>query len=183
MISTENSKKYVLREVQLPDDAQLIAHIDTSFTTDAIFEIDIVDKNIVLKEKHLEKPLRKEFPLDDLNDADRPWGKAFVIMDDGVAIGFAALGYQAWNKRLVLWHFYVDTPLRGKGLGRMLINKAEEYGKTIGAQYIWLETSNLNVPGFEIYKKLGFELCGLDKTLYAGTKSESEMALFFAKPI
>jgi ribosomal protein S18 acetylase RimI-like enzyme len=52
-----------------------------------------------------------------------------------------------------------------------------------GAINLWLETSNLNVPGIRAYRRLGFELCGADATLYLGTPAASEQALFFARPL
>lgn len=35
------------------------------------------------------------------------------------------------------------------------------------ARCLWLETQNVNYPAVQFYLRLGFELCGLDQTLYA----------------
>jgi ribosomal protein S18 acetylase RimI-like enzyme len=80
--------------------------------------------------------------------------------------GFIAAGYHPWNRRLTIWHLYVDNAHRKKGIARLLVIRANDYGVSRGALNLWLETSSLNVPGVQAYRRLGFELCGLDTTLY-----------------
>ena len=58
-----------------------------------------------------------------------------------------------------------------------------EYGLRRGALHLWVETSNLNVPGIRAYRRMRFELCGADTTLYLGTPAANEQALFFALPL
>jgi len=49
--------------------------------------------------------------------------------------------------------------VRGRGIGTMLIKKAEEFGKKLGAHRTWLITGkDWSENGF--YKKLGFKLIG-----------------------
>ena len=48
---------------------------------------------------------------------------------------------------------------RGRGVGTMLIKKAEEFGKKFGAHRIWLITGNDWLENI-FYKKLGFKLIG-----------------------
>jgi hypothetical protein len=56
-------------------------------------------------------------------------------------------------------------------------------GREASAVTAWAETSNVNHPGVEAYRRLGFSLCGCDATLYRGTPSEEEFALYLARPI
>ena len=128
------------------------------------------------------QPTTKRFSLDDLGDSERPWDTAWVAAEDGVR-GFAAAGFQAWNRRLVLWHFYVDAAWRGQGLGRRLMAAVLEEARARQARHVWLETSNQNPPGVAAYQALGFTLSGLDLTLYDGTPSQGEFALFFSRPV
>ncbi len=46
---------------------------------------------------------------------------------------------------------------REKGVGTMLINKAEEYGKSLGAHRSWLMTGS-DWSNRDFYNKLGFEV-------------------------
>lgn len=53
----------------------------------------------------------------------------------------------------------VDEKARGRGIGTMLINKAEEFGKKLGAHQMWLITGKDWSENI-FYKKLGFKITG-----------------------
>ena len=172
-----------IRQARLPHDAAAIEAIDTSFTTDVVFDVEASGGGFVLCERRLAAPLAKRFPLDDVRSRDRPWSHAFVAEDGGACLGFAAAGLEPWNRRLVLWHLYVQPSARGRGIGRRLVDRAAGLGRELGARHIWLETSNLNAPGVAAYRALGFRLTGVDTTLYDATPAAGEIALFFSRPI
>ena len=48
---------------------------------------------------------------------------------------------------------------RGRGVGTMLIKKAEEFGKKLGAHRSWL-LAGKDWPANSFYKKLGFKIIG-----------------------
>jgi ribosomal protein S18 acetylase RimI-like enzyme len=66
---------------------------------------------------------------------------------------------------------------RGKGVGTMLIQKAEEFGKKHGAHKTWLVTGK-NWPANTFYKKLGFEQIGSLPDFYFHTDF-----VIYARPI
>jgi predicted GNAT family acetyltransferase len=82
-----------------------------------------------------------------------------------------------------LRHLYVDIPFRRQGIARRLLAQVSARALAVGAHHIWLETSSLNVPGAVAYGALGFQLTGLDLTLYDATPAAGETALFFSKQI
>jgi ribosomal protein S18 acetylase RimI-like enzyme len=170
-----------IREARLPADAAAIEAIDTSFTSHVVYEVETTGEGFALRERRLVAPTAKRFPLDDLRSDDRPWSHGFVAEDDGACIGFAAAGFQPWNKRLMLWHLYVQPTARGRGVGRQLVERVTELGRQLGARHLWLETSSLNAPGVAAYRALGFSLTGIDVTLYDATPAEGEIALFFSR--
>ena len=172
-----------IRPANLPADALAIERIDTSFTTAEVYEIEATPIQVGLRLRRLVAPLRKQFPLDALRSASPPYTDAWVAALDGAIVGFAASSFDTWNRRLVLWHFYVDPPARGRGVGRRLIETVKAHGLECSARHIWLETSSLNVPGVAVYSALGFRLTGLDLTLYDGTPSEGEVALFYSQEL
>ena len=172
-----------VREAKLPDDAQQIAALDRSFTTDSIYTVHCHGDQMALRLDTLSTPLTKRFPLDDLDMQDRPWEFAAVAIAGGHICGFIAAGYQGWNRRLTIWHLYVANSHRKRGIARLLLHRANDYGASRSALNMWVETSSLNVPGVKAYRRLGFELCGIDTTLYLGTSAATETALFFARPI
>ena len=106
---------HTIRPADLTADARAIAAIDTAFRTSEIFDLKAQGDSIVLTRRPLAEPLEKRFPVEDLGDPERPWDLAWVAEAHGVVRGFAAAGFQAWNRRLVLWHLYVDAPSRGRG--------------------------------------------------------------------
>jgi ribosomal protein S18 acetylase RimI-like enzyme len=172
-----------VRSALLPADRDSIAAIDRSFETRQTFDLSADGSSVRLVARSLADPVAKTFPLDDLDDPNRPWDAAWVAEADGRVVGFAAAGWQAWNRRCVLWHLYVDAAARGLGAGRMLIEAALAHARGLGARHLWLETSTLNVPGVAAYRALGFTLTGADLTLYDGTPAEGEGALFFSAPV
>jgi ribosomal protein S18 acetylase RimI-like enzyme len=134
----------------------------------------------VLHERRLAFPLTKRLPLDDLSAPDRAWSHAFVDDDDGLT-GFAAAGFTPWNKRLTLWHLYIRPDRRRSGIGRALVDRVDSLGRELGARHLWLETSNANPPALRAYRAMGFELTGVDLTLYDATPAEGEVALFMSR--
>ena len=170
-----------IRRAILPQDAAGIAAIDTAVQTTNVLAASAGPQGIVLRS--VPQTVSKRFTLDDLGDPGRPWDTAWVAVDGARIVGFAAVGFQAWNRRLVLWHFYVDAARRGQGLGRRLMGAVLDHAGAAGARHVWLETSNHNPPGVAAYQALGFALTGLDITLYDGTPSEGEFALFLSRPV
>ncbi len=173
-----------IRPARLPDDIDAIVALDISYHTDVIYGARFDDGLIALEEVRLKEPITKSFPLNDLHDPIMPWTIGLVAVDDdGRVVGFVAAEFRAWNRRLVLWHLYVDRGFRGKGVARRLVAAIQAQAERAGALHIWLETSNLNVPGVKAYAQLGFHVSGLDATLYDGTSAQGEFALFLSKPV
>ena len=155
--------------------------IDASFSTERIYRIERVPSGFVLRLEDVTPPLEKRFDLEEALKSDAAWNAAYVAEAGGAVRGFAALRWEAWNRRLVLSHLYVDRALRRSGLGRRLMARVLDAGTPLGARTAWLETSNVNVPAILAYEALGFERCGLDVTLYDGTAAEGEVAVFMAR--
>jgi ribosomal protein S18 acetylase RimI-like enzyme len=99
---------------------------------------------------------------------------------DGEIRGFATAGYEAWHGRLVLWFLYIAPAWRRQGVGRGLLARVEAHGRSVGASHVWLETSNVNVPGVRAYERLGYALCGADARYY-GAYMPGETAIYLAK--
>ncbi|HLI65699.1 MAG TPA: GNAT family N-acetyltransferase [Caulobacteraceae bacterium] len=173
----------MIRPAGLAADRSAILALDTGFETRSVFELRQGARDLALVERPLDAPLRKSFPLDDLDDPERPWTDAWVAEEGGRVAGFVACAFRAWNRRMVIWHLYVDGPFRGRGVGRALVEAVANAARARGALSLWLETSNLNVPGVHAYEAMGFALTGIDARLYQGTPAEGEAALFFERQL
>jgi ribosomal protein S18 acetylase RimI-like enzyme len=159
-----------------------ICALDTSFETATVFDVVTTPRRIELVERPITPPLVKRYPIDDAFAPWATWDVGFVAEDSQIC-GFAAVEYEPWHARLVLWHLYVATDRRREGIGRALLERVEAYGKKRRASRVWLETSNVNVPGIAAYERLGYALCGIDTTLYDTTDTEAETAVYLAKRI
>jgi GNAT superfamily N-acetyltransferase len=168
-----------IRELDRTRDRDAIEALDTSFETDVIFELVTQRRSIELVERKLERTLTKRYPIDEIFAPWARWERGWVA-EDGRVRGFATVEYAAWQQRLILWFLYVDRGSRERGLGRMLLECVEAHGRAVGASHVWLETSNVNVPGVRAYQHLGYALCGAD-TLYYGSYMPGESAIYLAK--
>jgi len=111
------------------------------------------------------------------------WETAFPAGDGGGGLAFAAVEYEAWHARLVLWHLYVTRTRRREGFGRALLAQVEAHGRAVGAHTVWLETTSANVPGVLAYERLGYALCGADVTVYATLPYADEAALYLTRSL
>ena len=78
----------------------------------------------------------------------------FVRDADGrICGGLLAEQYDSWLHVRILW---VDDSLRGSGLGRSLMDRAESEARSHGCKAIHLSTLSFQARPF--YERLGFEL-------------------------
>jgi ribosomal protein S18 acetylase RimI-like enzyme len=168
-----------VRELDKTGDRRAIEALDTGFETDTIFEFVRQPRGIELAERRLERPVTKRYSIGEVFAPWASWELGWVAESGGVR-GFAAVAYEPWHQRLILWFLYIDRGFRRAGLGRALLERAEAHGRTLGASHVWLETSNVNVPGVRAYERLGYSLCGAD-ALYYGSYMPGESAIYLAK--
>jgi ribosomal protein S18 acetylase RimI-like enzyme len=172
-----------IRPIDRARDRAAVATIDTSFETDTIFEVVAAARGLTLVERRLDSPRTKRYSLSEAFAAWSSWDFGLLAEVDGVPGAFAAVEYEAWHSRLVLWHLYVTRSRRREGLGRLLLTELEAHGRMLGAHTIWLETTSVNAPGIAAYERLGFALCGADVTVYDTLPYADEAAIYLSKPL
>jgi ribosomal protein S18 acetylase RimI-like enzyme len=172
-----------LRPARWPDDVRLLAGLDTSFTTDRIYDVVREPFGFALVERRVDPPLRKDYgPVSGLDPSSPELEYAVVAEAEGEAVGFAAAQYEAWSRRMLLWHVYVAPQWQGRGVGRALIQEIETLARSAGARCLRTETQNTNHPAIRFYQRIGFRLCGLDVSLYdPPTTDTGEVAVFLAR--
>jgi ribosomal protein S18 acetylase RimI-like enzyme len=76
----------------------------------------------------------------------------------------------------VIWGVYVDPSLRGKGVGRALMQEAIERARTIdGVEELHLTVTAINTGAIELYKTFGFTTYGVEPhALKVGDKYYAE---------
>lgn len=172
---------FQIRELDRKRDRKAVEAIDTSFETPTVFDLVTGDRRIDLVERTLETPLTKRYEIDEVFAHWASWEVGWVAEADGVR-GFAAVEYEGWNERLNLWFLYIAPEWRRRGVGRALIERVETHGRRVGASHVWIETSSVNVPGVRAYERLGYSLCGADRTYY-GEYMPGETAIFLSKSL
>jgi GNAT superfamily N-acetyltransferase len=170
-----------IREVDRKADRRSISAIDTSFETQTIYEVAVATHSLGLVERTVEPAIRKAYPMADAFAPWSTWDTGWVAEENGAAVGFAGVEYEAWHARLVLWHLYVARSHRRSGIGRALLGFVEDYGRSRGAKRVWLETTSVNVPGIAAYARLGYALVGVDTSVYDTLPYEDEAAVYLAK--
>jgi len=158
------------------------AVIRGEFTSDTLLEVIRSDDGFVLRPLQLDPPVHKVFPDDepenDEDSEDDEGNRRFVALDGDLVCGYVDTSYEPWNRRLTIADIEVARPYQGRGIGRALMDRAVGWARECGAGQVWLEVTNLNAPAVRAYQRMGFTLCGLDTSLYHGTESEGETALF-----
>lgn len=170
-----------IRELNRAADRRGVEAVDTAFETSSVFDVVTTPRAIELVERPLATPQVKRYSIDEVFARWARWEAGWVA-DDGQIRGFATVEYEPWHARLVLWFLYISPAYRRRGIGRALLERAEAYGRQAGATHVWLETSNVNVPGVAAYERLGYALCGADR-LYYGDYMPGETALYLAKSL
>lgn len=167
-----------------PEDNKALAQLDGSFTTDYVFEVAVTDEGFRIRETPVDPPIHKDFPDEDDSeddDSDPELSRTVVAFDGDELCGFVETSFDPWNARLAIRDIEVAPAWRGKGVGRTLMTHAFGFARERGAGHVWLEVSNINAPAIRAYLQMGFIFCGLDTSLYNGTRSAGEQALFMAR--
>ena len=73
---------------------------------------------------------------------------------------------EEWSNRLMVTELWVSEELRGKGLGKQLMDKAKKVAETQKRRAIILETQSCNTNAIGFYLHQGFELIGFDTCCY-----------------
>jgi ribosomal protein S18 acetylase RimI-like enzyme len=185
-VTTADGTDYRLR-VARPEDTGAIRTLDGSFTTRTIFRVAVTEDGFALEEIPVDPPVRKLFPAEDTDGGpapeEDPNSRTFVAVGpDDRPVGFVTVSYAPWNRRLTIEDIEIAPAHRGRGVGRALVSRATEFARERGAGHVWLEVTNINAPAIHAYRRMGFTFCGLDTTLYDGTPSSGEQALYMSMP-
>jgi len=127
--------------------------------TDAAAICRVYNQGIEDRVATLETELRSPEERQAWLTARGPRHPVVVAQRDGVVVGWGSLNQ--FNARPAYEHVadlsvYVDRAARGQGVGRQLLERLVELGRSIGYHKIVLAAFPTNRPGVALYERLGF---------------------------
>lgn len=119
-------------------------------------------------EELLDEPYLKSYPNDDSDYSeyiDNPDKIIFLAYSEGTCIGQIMLRKE-WNKYAFVEDICVSQGGRGQGVGTALMQKAEQWAKSVGMAGLALETQDNNLWACRFYAKCGFVIGAVNTMLY-----------------
>lgn len=112
----------------------------------------------VLKEYGLKPdPVETDLDLTDLERFYFSTGGHFEVCElDGCVVGTWGL-YPLTNKSCELRKMYLDPACRGKGLGKLMLDRALKKARELGFHRVELETASILKEAIGLYQKRGFK--------------------------
>lgn len=109
---------------------------------------------------------REKMAILDLEKVNNYNGKCYLAIENGKAIGlimgcippydeYDYLDYKC-PRRGEITELIVTNKTRSKGIGQKLINKMEEYFKSVGCEYVIVDVFAYNEIGINFYNKKGY---------------------------
>ncbi len=111
------------------------------------------------------------------------WSRVLLAIEPGPAGSEAVVGFVVFwlvHDEVHVLNIATATEARRRGIGRALMDAAEEDGRRRGARLSTLEVRRSNAPAISLYGSLGYRQIGVRRNYYA---EEKEDAIVMAKPL
>ena len=156
--------------VFLPKDKWKGTPVLLTYTNDTYYDFEISPLNeagctVSLVRKHAE-PFRRSHS-DSLYQDYWENAEAYgIVNEQGKMLACIEMCPEEWSNRLLVTELWVSEELRGKGIGKQLMNKAKEIAASQKRRAVMLETQSCNTNAIGFYLHEGFELIGFDTCCY-----------------
>jgi GNAT superfamily N-acetyltransferase len=141
-----------------------------------------------LQARVIERPYVKDYDADGGPEAwtsrfDLSYWRFFAARVAGERVGGAAVVFRAPDVDMLrgrqdvalLWDIRVAPDVRGRGVGAALVTAIEAWSVAHGAEWIEVETQNVNVPACRFYQQMGFVLREVRPHAYANLPDEVQL--------
>lgn len=163
-------------------DLHICLAIDTSFTTDHVWQMDGYETDEVVdatfRAVRLPRPMKVNYPRD-MDSLLEDWHKneCFLVADDGEQIvGYLDMIVHKWNLTGWINNIVVVSAYRRRGVGTALLRAAIKWARRNELHRIMAETQTKNYPAICFYRKNAYKFCGFNDQYY----TNQDIALFFA---
>ncbi|WP_343642027.1 MULTISPECIES: GNAT family N-acetyltransferase [Chryseobacterium] len=156
------------------------------YTTDIRYVVSSIEFGgsfeFIIKEKSLPYTKIWETTSEDLEEMNTiiEQGNSFGAFVNEELAGWIICEHRTWNNSFYIENILVDEKHRRQGIGIMLIKNAIKEARRLNCRVIELETQNTNYPAIQFYRRMGFNITGLNTRLYENTE---EIALFMTLDI
>ncbi len=143
-----------------------MTHIRNATPSDLENLSDLFEAYRAFYEKTPDREAARQFLKDRM---ERSESMIFIALEGGIAVGFTQL-YPLFSstrmKRVWLLNdLFIAPEYRGKGISKLLLERAKDLARETGACEVMLETAKTNDIGNQLYPAAGFEL-GTDFNWY-----------------
>jgi ribosomal protein S18 acetylase RimI-like enzyme len=169
------------------------AGISSAFIVDAILEVALADGGLggmSLTETPVADPYVKDYDTVEGAGPTR-WAESFDVSNwgllsvwrDGARVGGAVIAFRTpdvWmlggrSDVAVLWDIRVAPEQRGAGVGSALFRAVEAWASVRGADWLKIETQNVNLAACRFYQKMGCTLGRIDRFAYPSLPGEAQL--------
>ena len=168
-----------IRSLNWQTDRAALSELDTSFVVERIYKLRVSPFSFAFDEQSSPSPFTKAYEITLTEEEFRNSIVSLGAFQDARLCGLAVVREEKWNRRAVITDFFVDRNFRRRGVGRAMMDLLDRRARDAGLRALWVETQNTNVPAICFYRRVGFEICGFDRTLYDG--GSQEIALYLSK--
>jgi len=173
-------------------EARVIRRLNYGYTSSSVYivnrDITPTDTTIRLERMELPQPFVKRWETDnaelsllqDAVTAGFSLGAYSGSKDSGLdMVGIAIAEPRGWNRSLWVWELHVAPAYQRQGIGRRLMQTLIQKARESGLRILVCETQNTNAPAIAFYRKMGFEIEGIDLSYYTNQDLETgEVAIF-----
>ncbi|MCJ7932896.1 MAG: GNAT family N-acetyltransferase [Chryseobacterium sp.] len=142
------------------------------YITDKIYSVSSIEYarifEFTLKEKSLPYTKRWETNADDIESLNEviEKGSSFGVYDNQELIGWIIGEQRTWNNSFYIENILVHEQYRRQGAGVQLIKRIIKEARRLNCRVIELETQNTNYPAIQFYRRMGFNITGVNTRLY-----------------
>jgi ribosomal protein S18 acetylase RimI-like enzyme len=169
-----------IRTADLADLHRCLA-IDTSFTTDHVWQMDGYETNdevsATFRTVRLPRMMKVSYPRD-MDSLLEDWrlGECFLLAENGdEVIGYLDMTIHRWNMTGWLNNIIVAKAYRRRGVGTALLKAAGRWAQQNGLHKMMAESQTKNYPAICFYQKHAYRFCGFNDQYYAN----QDIVLFF----
>lgn len=172
----EEIKKYKKDDIiYLGDESMEIIEFEGKYLEDIKNLLVELEEYILTIDKdnldQLHPDYRDKMAILDLDEIKNNNGKCFLAIDNNKAVGlimgivgnydeYDYLDYKC-PKRGEVTELIISQKVRSSGLGKQLMNKMEEYFRSIGCEYVMIDVFAYNELAVNFYEKQGYHTRGL----------------------